>query len=179
VPADQAACAYSDMPLPIGRGQTISQPYIVAEMTRLLDVKPDDKVLEVGVGSGYQAAVLAELTSHVFGVEVVEPLAQEAGARLKRLGYDTVRIRHGDGYYGWPEEAPFDGIIVTAAAATAPRPLLDQLAPEGRMVIPIGPSGGTQDLTLFKKDADGRMTSEFIMAVRFVPFTRGGAKGED
>jgi len=179
VPTDQAAHAYDDTPLPIGRGQTISQPYIVAEMTRLLNAKPGDKVLEVGVGSGYQAAVLAELTSRVFGVEIVETLAEEARARLGRLGYDAVHIRHGDGYHGWPEEAPFDGIVVTAAAPIAPRPLLDQLAPQGRMVIPIGPSGGTQDLMLFKKDVEGHIAGEFIMAVRFVPFTRGEAKGED
>jgi len=178
VPADQVRRAYDDMPLPIGHGQTISQPYIVAEMTRLLNVKPGDKVLEVGAGSGYQAAVLAELTPHVFGVEIVEPLADQARARLERLGYDTVRIRRGDGYYGWPEEAPFNGILVAAAAPNAPRPLLDQLAPKGRMVIPIGPAGGTQDLMLFEKDAEGCVAETFVMAVRFVPFTRRRAKDE-
>jgi protein-L-isoaspartate(D-aspartate) O-methyltransferase len=172
VPERHAASAYDNSPLPIGYGQTISQPYMVAEMTRLLDLDPSDRVLEIGTGSGYQAAVLAEFTPHVYTVEIVEPLAESARKRLHRLGYDVVRVRHGDGYYGWQQHAPFDGIIVTCAAGQIPPPLVQQLAPGGRMVIPVGPVYATQSLMLVTKDEQGRVHSRSLMAVRFVPLRR-------
>ena len=164
--------AHADSPLPIGHGQTISQPYIVAEMTRQLDLKPDSKVLEVGTGSGYQAAVLSEFTPHVFSVEIIKPLADAAASRLKRLGYTVVRLAHRDGYYGWEEEGPFDAIIVTCAAGQIPPPLIKQLAPGGRMMIPVGPVFATQSLMLLEKDEDGTVRSRSLMAVRFVPLVR-------
>jgi len=178
VPASRQNRAYADTPLPIGYGQTISQPYIVAEMTRLLDLRPDSKVLEIGTGSGYQAAVLTEFTPHVYTIEIIKPLADAARERLKRLGYDVVQVRHGDGYYGWPQEAPFDGIIVTCAAGQIPPPLIQQLAPGGRMVIPVGPAFGTQSLMLVTKDPDGTVRSRSLMSVRFVPLVRRDATAE-
>jgi protein-L-isoaspartate(D-aspartate) O-methyltransferase len=163
--------AYADGPLPIGHGQTISQPYIVALMTEALRLGPDDKVFEVGTGSGYQAAVLAELTPHVYTVEIVKPLATEAAARLKRLKYDTVRVRAGDGYEGWPSAAPFDAMIVTCAADRVPEPLWEQLKPGGRMVIPVGPSGRVQNLTVIVKGPNGERKSDVIIPCAFVPMT--------
>lgn len=164
--------AYADTPLPIGCGQTISQPYMVAEMTRLLKLKRGSKVLEIGTGSGYQAAVLTEFTGQVYSIEIIKPLAEAAKGRLKRLGYRVVRLRRGDGYYGWPERAPFDAIIVTAAAGQVPPPLIKQLAPGGRMVIPVGPTFGVQSLMLVEKDKAGSVRSRFLMRVRFVPLVR-------
>ena len=173
VPDDVRANAYEDRPLPIGFGQTISQPYIVALMTDLLEVKPGSIVLEVGTGSGYQAAVLAPLAARVFTVEIVPQLAARAGDRLATLGYDNVRVRAGDGYYGWQEEAPFDGIIVTAAASHIPPPLIAQLRAGGRMVIPVGGPFFVQQLMLVEKGADGTVTSRQLLPVRFVPLTGG------
>jgi protein-L-isoaspartate(D-aspartate) O-methyltransferase len=172
VPADHRDEAYADTPLPIGYGQTISQPYIVAEMTRQLKLKPTSKVLEVGTGSGYQAAVLTEFTPFVTTIEIIEPLAAAARRRLTRLGYDVVAVRHGDGYYGWEEKAPFDGIIVTCATGQIPPPLLRQLAPGGRMIVPVGAAFATQSLMLVEKDAEGTVRSRSLMAVRFVPLVR-------
>jgi protein-L-isoaspartate(D-aspartate) O-methyltransferase len=172
VPADHRDEAYADTPLPIGYGQTISQPYIVAEMTRQLKLKPTSKVLEVGTGSGYQAAVLTEFTPFVTTIEIIEPLAAAARRRLTRLGYDVVAVRHGDGYYGWEEKAPFDGIIVTCATGQIPPPLLRQLAPGGRMIVPVGAAFATQSLMLVAKDAEGTVRSRSLMAVRFVPLVR-------
>jgi len=175
VPPGLTARAYADTPLPIGFGQTISQPYIVAEMTRRLQLKPTSRVLEIGTGSGYQAAVLSEFTRHVYTIEIIKPLADSASARLKRLGYDVVHVRHGDGYYGWVEKGPFDAIIVTAAAGEIPPPLIRQLAPGGRMIIPVGPVFATQSLMLLTKDRQGKVRSRNIMSVRFVPLTRKDA----
>jgi protein-L-isoaspartate(D-aspartate) O-methyltransferase len=173
VPDDVRASAYDDRPLPIGFGQTISQPYIVALMTDLLDVKPGGVVLEVGTGSGYQAAVLAPLAARVFTIEIVPELAERAHDRLKELAYVNVHVRTGDGYYGWQEEAPFDGIVVTAAASHIPPPLIRQLRPGGRMVIPVGGPFFVQQLMLVEKGEDGRVTSRQILPVRFVPLTGG------
>ncbi len=173
VPAGARSEAYANHPLPIGHGQTISQPYIVALMTDLLQLSPGDTVLEIGTGSGYQAAVLAELGARTWSIEIVEPLAREAAQRLEDLGYDTVETRVGDGYFGWPEHAPFDAIIVTAAASHVPPPLIEQLRPGGRMVIPVGGRFVTQFLLLVEKDDDGEVRSQQITAVRFVPLTGG------
>ena len=173
VPAGDEAQAYLNRPLSIGLGQTISQPYIVALMTDLLEVKPGDKVLELGTGSGYQAAVLAELGARVFTIEIVEPLGREAATRLKALGYDKVEIRIGDGYRGWPEQAPFDSIIVTAAPAEVPAELTRQLKPGGKLVIPLGPRFGAQTLYVIEKQADGKLVRRPVLAVRFVPLTGG------
>lgn len=167
--------AYDDRPLPIGEGQTISQPYIVGYMTQALEIRPGDKVLEVGTGSGYQAAVLAEMGAEVYTVEILEGLGRRAEAALKRLGYGKVRVRIGDGYRGWPEAAPFDGIIVTCAPDHIPRPLVDQLKEGGRMVIPVGerPEGrpwAVQELVVVRKTPEG-MRREGRMSVRFVPMT--------
>jgi protein-L-isoaspartate(D-aspartate) O-methyltransferase len=172
VPPDQQPYAYENRPLPIGHGQTISQPYVVAFMTDVLRPGKQDRVLEIGTGSGYQAAVLAELVRSVYTIEIVEPLAAEARERLDRLGYRNVEVRAGDGYKGWPERAPFDAIIVTAGADEVPPPLLQQLKPGGRMVIPVGPAGSLQYLTLIEKQANGSIRSRQILPVRFVPFTR-------
>jgi protein-L-isoaspartate(D-aspartate) O-methyltransferase len=169
VPPAERSLAYGDHPLPIGEDQTISQPYIVAFMTELLDLRPGEKVLEIGTGSGYQAAVLAEITDHVYTIEIVEPLAKSAAARLEELGYDQVRVRAGDGYRGWPEAAPFDAIVVTAAPDHVPQPLVDQLAPGGRLVIPVGEQ--FQELKLIARDANGAITEESKLPVRFVPMT--------
>ncbi len=173
VPADVRHLAYGDHPLPIGLGQTISQPYIVAYMTEVLGARPGMKVLEVGTGSGYQAAVLAAIGCDVYTMEIFEALATEAGARLRRLGFDGVRGRHGDGHDGWPEAAPFDAVIVTAAAGYIPPRLLDQLKPGGRMVIPVGSVYGVQNLILVEKNARGRTTTRHLLPVRFVPMLEG------
>jgi len=168
-----ARLAYANRPLPIGHGQTISQPYIVALMSDLLDTKPGDVVLEVGTGSGYQAAILSLLTDKVFTIEIIEALGREAGDRLAALGYDNVAVRVGDGYYGWPDHAPFDAIIVTAAASHIPPPLIGQLKAGGRMVIPVGGRFQTQSLTLIEKGEDGVITSKSLLPVAFVPLTGG------
>ena len=173
VPPSQRSSAYRNHPLPIGHGQTISQPYIVALMTHLLEAEEDDVVLEVGAGSGYQAAVLAELVGRVYSIEIVEPLAVAVKERLSRLGYGNVTTRLGDGYYGWAEQAPFDAIIVTAAASHVPPPLIEQLKPGGRMVIPVGGPFQVQFLLLIEKDAAGEVRSRQVTAVRFVPLTGG------
>ena len=168
--------AYANRPLPIGLGQTISQPYIVALMTDLMEVKPGDRVLEIGTGSGYQAAVLSELAGMVYTVEIVEPLAREAHERLKRLGYRNVVARTGDGYQGWPEHAPFDSIMVTAAPREVPQPLIDQLKPGGRLVVPVGAQASGQSLLLIEKQPDGKTTRRNVLAVRFVPLTDKSGK---
>ena len=173
VPRSLLRQAYDDRPLPIGHGQTISQPYIVASMTELLRLNQGDKVLEIGTGSGYQAAVLAEIVDDVFSIEIVKDLGEEGAQRLKRLGYDKVQVRIGDGYHGWREHAPFDAIIVTAAASHIPPPLVEQLKPGGRMVIPVGPPFQVQQLMLLEKEDDGTVRQRSLMAVRFVPLTRG------
>jgi protein-L-isoaspartate(D-aspartate) O-methyltransferase len=172
VPVSQDAFAYDNRPLPIGEGQTISQPFVVALMTDLLDPKAGDIVLEVGTGSGYQAAVLAELVAKVYTIEIVEPLARRATYVLEQLGYRNIEVRVGDGYNGWPEAAPFDSIIVTAAPAEVPRPLIDQLKPGGRMVIPAGGAADRQDLLLVEKRPDGTATTKRKLPVKFVPLTR-------
>jgi protein-L-isoaspartate(D-aspartate) O-methyltransferase len=165
--------AYGDRPLPIGHGQTISQPFIVALMTDLLQVGPDDVVLEVGTGSGYQAAVLAHLVRDAHTIEIIPELAESAGERLQRLGYGNVHTYTGDGYYGVPEPAPYDAIVVTAAAHQVPPPLIQQLKPGGRMVIPVGGGFALQHLMLVEKDAAGRVRTRQTLPVRFVPLTRG------
>jgi len=164
--------AYGNYPLPIGYGQTISQPYIVALMTQALDVEPGDRVLEIGTGSGYQAAVLAELGVEVYTIEIIGELAESAAERLSRLGYEEVQVRHADGYFGWAEAAPFDGIMVTAAPDHVPQPLLAQLEMGGRMVVPVGPVGGVQTLWQITRSGDDEFLSENLGAVRFVPLTR-------
>ena len=169
VPAAQRDQAYANRPLPIGFGQTISQPYIVALMTSLLRLAPRARALEIGTGSGYQAAVLAELGHQVYTIEIVPALAEQAATRLSELSYDAVHVRRGDGYYGWPEAAPFDGIVVTAAATQIPPPLLEQLKPGGRMVIPIGAAFLVQQLTLIEKLAGGSIRTEALLPVAFVP----------
>lgn len=171
VPPGQVRYAYENRPLPIGHGQTISQPYIVALMTDLLEPGEDDVVLEVGTGSGYQAAVLAELVDQVYSIEIIEALATSARERLHRLGYDNVTTKLGDGYYGWKAHAPFDSIIVTAAASHVPPPLIEQLKPGGKMVIPVGGRFMTQLLLLLEKGDDGEIVTRQIGAVRFVPLT--------
>jgi protein-L-isoaspartate(D-aspartate) O-methyltransferase len=173
VPAAYGTLAYANRPLPIGQGQTISQPYIVALMTELLDTKPGDKVLEIGTGSGYQAAVLAELVEHVYSIEIVEPLGKKAESLLALLGYKNISVRIGDGYGGWPERAPFDGIIVTAAAPQVPPALSSQLKPGGRMVIPVGGQDEVQFLRVLAKQPDGTVKTQMNLPVRFVPLTRG------
>lgn len=163
--------AYDDTPLPIGLGQTISQPYIVAYMTELLEIDSASKVLEIGTGSGYQAAVLAHITPHVYTMEIIEPLLDRARGLLAEEGYDAVQARHGDGYYGWPEAGPYDAIIVTCAAGHLPPLLWSQLKPGGRIVIPIGEMTGVQRLVVVRKTAEGERTSRTVMPVRFVPMT--------
>lgn len=172
VPQRHRESAYDNRPLPIGAGQTISQPYIVGLMTDLADVTADSVVLEVGTGSGYQAAVLAELAGHVYTIEIVESLAASATATLARLEVDNVTVRAGDGYAGWPEHAPFDAIVVTAAPDTVPQPLIEQLAPGGRLVIPVGPAGRTQMLQVLTRQDDGTVETRDVVPVVFVPFTR-------
>lgn len=172
VPPDVAYAAYEDGPLPIGHGQTISQPYIVALMTDLLQPEAEDVILEVGTGSGYQAAVLSLLVRQVYSVEVVQALAEEAAARLKRLAYNNIETRCGDGYHGWPEHAPYDGIIVTAAAPEVPQPLIDQLKPGGRLIVPVGGRYTGQDLVMLEKDKQGQIHSRSVLPVAFVPLIR-------
>lgn len=169
LPADQQRLAYEDHPLPIGNDQTISQPYIVAYMTQALEVKPEHKVLEIGTGSGYQAAVLAELAAQVYTIEIVKELADRATETLSDAGYKNIHVRHGDGYAGWPEAAPFDAIVVTAAPDHVPKPLIDQLAPGGRMIIPVGDY--FQELRLIQRTDKG-VVERSTIPVRFVPLTR-------
>ena len=171
VPAASRSEAYRNYPLPIGHGQTISQPYIVALMTDLVAPDANDVVLEIGTGSGYQAAVLAQLVRHVYSMEIIEPLAGQAASRLKRLGYGNVTTSLGDGYFGWPEHAPFDAIVVTAAASHVPPPLIEQLKPGGRMVIPVGGRFTVQYLLLLEKTEEEEILTRQITAVRFVPLT--------
>ena len=173
VPADQRPRAYADIPLPIGHDQTISQPAVVAFMTQVIRPRPGLRVLEVGTGSGYQAAVLAETGARVWTIEIFRALADEARARLQRLGYGRVQVRHGDGYAGWPEVAPFDAIVVTAGADSIPPPLVRQLAPGGRLVMPVGDPWADQRLVLLLKDSSGRVASRDLLPVRFVPLLRG------
>ncbi len=170
VPKQAREFAYEDTPLPIGLGQTISQPYIVALMTELLELKKSDKVLEIGTGSGYQAAVIAEIVSEVYTIEIVAELAQQSAERLKNLGYENVKVRAGDGYKGWPEHAPFDGIIITAAVDHLPKPLLEQLKMGGRLVYPKGDPMSVQELEVVKKTEKG-LERRLVTYVRFVPMT--------
>lgn len=176
VPEHLANQAYADRPLPIGEGQTISQPYIVAFMTEALHVDADDVVLEVGTGSGYQAAVLAQIVAEVYTIEIIEPLAEQAKKRFEDQGYGNIFSRAGDGYLGWPEKAPFDAIIVTAAPDIVPPALLDQLKPGGRIVVPVGPEQEVQNLMLIEKREDGKTIQRNLMPVRFVPMTRPRAE---
>jgi protein-L-isoaspartate(D-aspartate) O-methyltransferase len=173
VPAGLVGLAYLNRPLPIGHGQTISQPFIVALMSDLMQLKAGDKVLEIGTGSGYQAAILAELAGSVYSIEIIEPLGKRAGGLLQELGYRNVTTKVGDGYHGWPEAAPFDAIMVTAAASHVPPPLIKQLKAGGRMVIPLGTQFMTQSLMLVEKKADGTVTTRHILPVAFVPLTGG------
>ena len=176
IPRETDGAAYANRPLPIGFGQTISQPYIVAIMTELLELTPESAVLEVGTGCGYQTAILAEITKQVYSLEVIGELAEQAAKRLQAMGYRNVEIKTGDGFSGWPEKAPFDAIIVTAAAVEMPPPVLDQLKPGGRMVIPIGQPFESQNLTLVTKDESGRVTEKTVLPVAFVPLVREHAK---
>ena len=171
VPGPYERQAYDDNPLPIGHQQTISQPYIVAFMTEVLGLDPNDRVLEIGTGSGYQAAVCAEIAKAVYTIEIVKPLAVSARRRLQALGYQNITVRSGDGFFGWPEQAPFDAIIGTAAAGHIPPPLLKQLKPNGRMVLPVENEAGFQHLVRITKDANGRIKKTRILPVRFVPMT--------
>jgi protein-L-isoaspartate(D-aspartate) O-methyltransferase len=173
VPPDQQVYAYVNTPLPIGHDQTISQPSVVGLMTELVVPRAGKRVLEIGTGSGYQAAVLAETGAKVWTIEIFRKLADEARERLTRLGYSDVKVRHGDGYAGWPEAAPFDAIVVTAAADSVPPALVKQLAPEGRLVMPVGNPKTHQELVLIEKDAKGRLASRQLIPVRFVPLLRG------
>jgi protein-L-isoaspartate(D-aspartate) O-methyltransferase len=170
VPNEERHAAYRNRPLPIGHGQTISQPFMVALMTDLLRLAPHHRVLEVGTGSGYQAAILAGLAKEVYSIEIVEPLGREAAATLARLGFGNIKTRIGDGYQGWPEHQPYDAIVVTAAPDHVPQALVSQLAPGGRMVIPVG--NFDQELMLIEKKADGTTTSSSVVPVRFVPLVR-------
>lgn len=176
VPANLKNQAYIDSPLPIGEDQTISQPYIVGFMTESLGLKGDEKVLEIGTGSGYQAAVLAEIADSIFTIEIVATLGQRAESLLYDLGYKNIRVRIGDGYQGWPEHAPFDAIIVTAAPVKIPQPLIDQLKPGGRMIIPVGDY--YQELVLITKTVEGKVKKKSILPVRFVPMTGEALKGK-
>lgn len=173
VPPDETASAYRNHPLPIGNGQTISQPYIVALSTDIVRPREHHRVLEIGTGSGYQAAVLAELVREVYSVEIIESLALQAKERLQRLGYRNVHVRQSDGHAGWAQAGPFDAIVVTAAASQVPAALVDQLRPGGRMVIPVGEPGRSQDLVLIEKAAEGGVSRRVILSVMFVPMTGG------
>jgi protein-L-isoaspartate(D-aspartate) O-methyltransferase len=173
VAAGQERAAYRNHPLPIGRGQTISQPYIVALSTHLIEPQPGHRVLEVGTGSGYQAAVLCELVQHVYTIEIIEELGREAQRRLQAAGYGNVSVRIGDGHAGWPEHAPYDGIVVTAAASHVPPALVEQLEPGGRMVIPVGSQLHGQRLMLVQKGSDGAISERAVLPVMFVPMTGG------
>jgi protein-L-isoaspartate(D-aspartate) O-methyltransferase len=172
VPEAYRGMAYEDMPLPTSLGQTISQPYIVALMTELIDPKPEHRVLEVGTGSGYQAAILSKLVHEIYTIEILPELARTAAQRLERLDFKNVRVREGDGYQGWTEFAPFDSILVTAAAPELPKPLVDQLKRGGRMVIPVDTSDGYQILQVIEKDMDGMIRTRNVIPVRFVPLLR-------
>jgi protein-L-isoaspartate(D-aspartate) O-methyltransferase len=172
VPEYLQEAAYDNGPLPVGHGQTISQPYIVALMTDLLRSTPDAVLLEVGTGTGYQTAVLARLARRVYSIEIVAALASEAAERLQRLGYANVETRQGDGYAGWPEHAPYDGIIVTAAAPYIPAALIAQLKPNGRLVIPVGEHGGPQQLLVVEKNAAGEVSERSVLPVAFVPLVK-------
>jgi protein-L-isoaspartate(D-aspartate) O-methyltransferase len=171
VPPQMVDIAYLNRPLPIGHGQTISQPYIVAIMTDLLDIEPGQRILEIGTGSGYQAAVLAEIGARVWSIEIIPELGKQAQVRLRRLGYDKVEVRLGDGYYGWPEYAAYDAIIVTAAASHIPPPLLQQLKPGGKMIIPVGSPFATQQLLLIARSENDEFITRQVLPVRFVPLT--------
>lgn len=171
VPGYQLANAYRNHPLSIGSGQTISQPLIVAHMTELLEIEPGDRILEIGTGSGYQAAVLSELTPHIFTIEIIEKLGLRAKKVLNNLGYKTIKVKIGDGYFGWEEFAPYDGIIVTCAPEKIPSPLIEQLKPGGRIVIPVGKEGWIQNLVVVKKSENGKISEKKLYGVRFVPMT--------
>jgi len=171
VPGSMQSIAYTNRPLPIGHGQTISQPYIVALMTDLAEVDGDAIVLEVGTGSGYQAAVLAEIVRHVYTIEIIEALGLRADDDLKRLGYSNVTVKIGDGYHGWPKHAPFDAILVTAAPEYVPEPLIEQLKTGGKLIIPVGRQGESQSLTIIEKDANGKISERDVLPVGFVPLT--------
>jgi protein-L-isoaspartate(D-aspartate) O-methyltransferase len=171
VPPAERSAAYENRPLPIGHGQTISQPYIVAVMTDLLNLAPNARVLEIGTGSGYQAAILAKLAAAVFSIEIIQPLGEQAAERLQQSHYDNVQVRIGDGYYGWQDQAPFDAIVVTAATSHVPPPLLRQLKRGGRMVIPVGTRFLVQQLVLVEKDQHDQITTHQLLPVRFVPLT--------
>lgn len=172
VPTPLIGAAYDDRPLPIGYGQTISQPYIVAFMTEALELTGTEKVLEIGTGSGYQAAVLAETAGEVYSVEIIPELFESAKDRLAQTGYERVRLKADDGYYGWPEAGPFDAVIVTCAAGHIPPPLMEQLKPGGRIIIPVGPPWTVQTLVLAEKSADGQVRTHSLLSVRFVPLVR-------
>ncbi len=174
VPEEMQRFAYANGPLSIGHGQTISQPYIVALMTEMLAVDSTSTVLEIGTGSGYQSAVLSRLVKSVYSVEIVAPLSQIAHQRLKAMGYENIQCRQGDGYLGWPEHAPYDGIIVTAAAPQIPEPLLEQLKPQARLVIPVGKPFSSQELYLVEKTSQGEIEKRQVLPVAFVPLTRSG-----
>lgn len=178
VPDALQDAAYDNTPLPISDGQTISQPYIVAVMTELLALAPEHRVLEIGTGSGYQTAILAHIVREVYSIEIVDRLARTAEQRLKLLGFSNVRTRSGDGYHGWPEAAPFDAITITAATPTVPPPLLDQLAPGGRLIVPLD-TGYDQELTLFSRSAQGEMQQRKLLPVAFVPMTRKTARDSE
>lgn len=171
VPAQLQSKAYENRPLPIGYGQTISQPYIVALMTDLLELEAGDVVLEIGTGSGYQAAILSRLVSRVYSIEIIPELADSASKRLRHLGFDNVEVKNADGYFGWQQHAPFDAIIVTAASSHIPPPLVQQLKPGGIMIIPVGAVFQVQQLSLVEKTSDGELTTRQVLPVRFVPFT--------
>lgn len=171
VPGYQQVYAYRNHPLSIGSEQTISQPLIVAHMTELLEIEPGDRILEIGTGSGYQAAVLSELTPHIFTIEIIKKLGLRANKVLNNLGYKTIKVKIGDGYFGWEEYAPYDGIIVTCAPEEIPAPLIDQLKPGGRIVIPIGKEGWIQNLVVVKKSKNGKISKKKLYGVRFVPMT--------
>jgi protein-L-isoaspartate(D-aspartate) O-methyltransferase len=171
LPADLRYCAYDNGPAPIGSGQTISQPYIVALMSDLLNTRPSDIILEIGTGSGYQAAILCQLVQQVYSVEIIEDLATMARKHLNKLGYNNVEVRNGDGYFGWPEHAPYDGVIVTAAAPYIPKPLIDQLRTGARLVIPVGFPYSYQELMVVEKRANGEIETRKVLGVSFVPLT--------
>ena len=175
VPEARRGRAYDDSPLPIGEGQTISQPYIVAFMTEAIDPRPGQRVLEIGTGSGYQAAVLSELVGEVYTIELLPTLADEARSRLERLGYRNVNVRAGDGFYGWPEAAPFDAVVVTCGANQVPEALFEQLKPGGKMVIPVGPARSEQQLQLIEKGPNGEKQTRELLPVRFVPLRHSGS----